>query len=265
MTLPSARIFAFFGGGGGGTNAAPPVVLASCALALPPATNAPMQAHANTACKSFLLRTYGISLSYACGVSCRARAERACAPPSRRFAPVAWHHSGSPAPRIAWIRRVGKVANHQDFFGGQPRFLPSCTCFFTQAPPWGRLRRGELLARDRGRRPTRADRPAGALAGGGAAGDRLRGARRSLRPGGGSPRGERRRPRGRGDDRDRQPARGGRGDGRLLPAPRARPAPYPAASARGPAAAPGRPPAAGGPGRRARRGARAERRLRRPA
>src|SRR3954452_2812535 len=133
ITLPSARILAFFGGGGGGMNAAPPVELASCALALPAATNAPMQAHANTACKSFLLRTYGISLSYACGVSCRARAERACAPPSRRFAPVAWHHSGSPAPRIAWIRRVGKVAKHQDFFADLARFSLFSTCSFTQA------------------------------------------------------------------------------------------------------------------------------------
>src|SRR3954449_782698 len=99
MTVPSTRILAFFGGGGGGMNAAPPVVLASCALALPPATRAPRQAHAKTACSSRLLRAYGISLSYACGVSCRARAERACAPPFRRFAPVAGYHSGSPAPR----------------------------------------------------------------------------------------------------------------------------------------------------------------------
>jgi acetyl-CoA synthetase len=47
---------------------------------------------------------------------------------------VAWCHFGSPAPRLAWIRRAGKVANHHDVFR-QPRpDLPFCTCFFTQGP-----------------------------------------------------------------------------------------------------------------------------------
>src|SRR5687767_8749711 len=53
------------------------------------------------------------SLSYACGVSCRARAERACAPPQRGSSPQ-WPGLttfGSPAPRY---RGLGVAANLPD-------------------------------------------------------------------------------------------------------------------------------------------------------